>query len=112
MIVGSVGVLIIGSSWITLGICFVLGAVFQVLYTQSLNAFLGGRDPVQLFGAKNLRELNSVIPLPIPILVLDFIAKVFMVGGVACILIILGLAELYIDSDGRASLWLFSKPPG
>ena len=93
-LVGGYIVLVIGNAWVAILVLFILGAVFQVLYTRSLYAFLGGADPVQLFGARNLYELQSFVSLPIVVLVLDFLAKVFMAGGVLGILLVLGIAQI------------------
>ena len=63
----------------------------QFLYAHSLNTFLEGGDPVSSFGTRNLNELRSLVSLPIAVLVLDFMAKVFMVGGVTALLFIFGI---------------------
>ena len=46
---------------------------------------LGEPTPFIRFGAKNIYELWSVIPIPLIVLALDFLAKVCLIGGVTAI---------------------------
>ena len=91
LLVGVLITSITGNAWLTVVPSFFLGCIFQFLYAHSLNTFLEGRDPVQAFGTKNLHELRSLVSLPVAVLVLDFMAKVFMVGGVTALLFVLGI---------------------
>ena len=80
-ILGVYAVSAIENAWIAPFALFFLGAVFQTLYARSLYEYLGGIDPVRAFGTKNIYELRYVISIPMIVLVLDFLAKIFIIGG-------------------------------
>ena len=81
----------------TTGLTWVLALGFwgcavplQVSYTHRLNAFLGGADPVPTFGARNLSQLKSTIPVPLSVSVLNFLAKMAAWAGVVALLFSIG----------------------
>lgn len=53
----------------------VAGAFLQWRYARTLNGHLGGVDPVREFGARSLKELRAIVPVPLRISALDFSAK-------------------------------------
>lgn len=62
--------------WMMLGFG-ISGIVLQVIYTHALNDYLVGEDSVLKYGARNLKELRSIIPIPRLVIFLDILAKAF-----------------------------------
>ena len=58
------------------------GLALQVVYARRLSRFLGGVDPVKL-GARSFGQLKSIGPVPVPLSVLEFSAKVALWGAAA-----------------------------
>jgi len=80
-----------GLNWALVVLFWVCAIPVQVAYTKRLNAFLGGADPVTTFGAKNLSQLKSIIPIPFSITVLSVIAKAMGWAGLVALLFSVGL---------------------
>ncbi len=71
---------------------FVLGGiVLQVVYTHRLNNHIGGVDPVQEYGVRNLKELSRIIQIPIYIKLLDIMAKSCFYAFLVSILFFFGV---------------------
>ncbi|MGI9310329.1 MAG: hypothetical protein ACR2P7_02215 [bacterium] len=99
---------IVGNFWAATVIFFIIGAVVQTLYARSLNEFLGGQDPVWKFGARNLSQLRAVMPIPVAVFILDFLAKAFMYASVISILGALGFVGIHsFNSETGEDIRLF-----
>ena len=79
-----------GLSWPLVIIFWVLALPLQIMYTHRLNAFLGGIDPVATYGTKNLRQLKTVMSIPLQIKLLHFSSKILWWAGLAASFISFG----------------------
>lgn len=64
----------------------VLGITSQIVYALSLNRFLGGVDPVR-YGARSLKQLNTIKRIPLFIKVLKRLVEIFGFAVVFSILV-------------------------
>ncbi len=69
----------------------VLGVISQIVYARSLNKYLEGVDPVK-YGARSLKDLRTVMPIPFFIIILSKLAVLF---GFAVLVSVLALFGFY-----------------
>jgi hypothetical protein len=80
-----------GLNWALVVTFWMCAVPVQVAYTRRLNSFLGGSDPVATFGARNLRQLKSIIPVPLSVTVLNVLSKAMGWAGLVALLLSVGL---------------------
>lgn len=79
-----------GLGWALIPCAWVPALVLQHAYAVRLNSWLGGKDPVATYGARNLRQLRSLMHVPFAIVGLQFCARALWCAGAAAVLIALG----------------------
>ncbi|MCJ7588907.1 MAG: hypothetical protein MUQ00_13555 [Candidatus Aminicenantes bacterium] len=85
VVLGGIGINIIKPPIILVVIFIIMGIIFQVVYTHRLNAFLRGEDPVK-YGARSLKQLKTIMPIPLIVTVLNIIAGAFLYATLIAIL--------------------------
>lgn len=58
-----------------------------------LNNFLVGEDPVKKYHVKNLKELRKQIRVPINIIIIENLSRIFLGAAIFTLLIALGLLK-------------------
>jgi len=78
-----------GQTWLLAIGCWVVALPLQSAYARTLAVFIGGVDPVARYGARNLSELRRVVPIPLSIVMLSFLARTLgWAGGMALSLLL------------------------
>ena len=94
VVLGGIGINIIRPPIILVVIFIIMGIIFQVIYSHRLNAFLGGEDPVK-YGARSLKQLKTIMPIPPVVTVLNILAGAFWYATMVAMLEALHLIERF-----------------
>jgi len=84
---------LINKPLLSLAVFTLMAVPFQLIYKKKLNNYLGGEDPVEKYHAKNLKELRSQIRIPIDIIIIEKIPKIFGIAAIITLLIAVGILK-------------------
>tara|TARA_B100000315_G_C14475205_1_gene540276 strand:+ start:160 stop:462 length:303 start_codon:yes stop_codon:yes gene_type:complete len=70
-----------------------LAVPVQLFYAKKLNNCLEGEDPAAKYHVKNLKELRTQIRIPIYIIIIEKIPKIFGIAAFVTLLIAVGILK-------------------